>query len=615
MPMASPRGLRERIAWATAGVLVGTAVAAASMIYLRPASGQAAPVRFNVSAQRGSPLSLNGNAVAPAVSPDGRRVAFITGGASANSRSRLWVRSLDALEPQPLDGADGAGFPFWSPDSRTIAFVQVGSLKTIDASGGPVQTVCEGGGLGAWNRDGTIVFGSPSGLFKVPAAGGQPTQLTTPDASRKEGSHRAPSFLPDGRHFVFAAPPTNTLWVGSLDSAETTKLLSADSQARYANGHLLFARQSTLLAQPFDERRLTLTGDAVPVAEQVSRDGNSATSAFSVSDTGVLAYRTGAPVTTTQLAWMDRAGKPLGVVGPPGRYRNPALSHDGSRLAVEVVDPAGGSADVWLVELARGVMSRFTFDPGNDVYPVWSPDDSRVMFASDRNGGVFSLYQKMANGSGDDELVSKSTSGDRKPYSWSPDGRHLVFIGYSPTTTLGVLPLSGDRQPLTPPPGGFGTSLAQVSPDGRWMAYGSTESGRYEVYVRSFPAPGGKWQISKDAAVSPRWRGDGQELYYYASDGLLMAVPITSSGDRGGDRDADAPLYTAGAERSGVARGVQGPVRRHPRRPAVPAQRAGGGDRAAVDYRRDQLAGSVEEVGHRRRQPPPTRQPTRRPGR
>jgi Tol biopolymer transport system component len=509
---------------AAAGALVGTTIAAASMIYFRAAPGQAAPIRFNVSAPAATFLLLTSNQTTPTVSPDGRRVAFVAVG--SNSRSLLWIRSLDTLEAQALAGTELASSLSWSPDSRTLAFVQGGSMKTIDASGGPVQTVCVCTGKGTWNRDGTIVFGSTAdGLFKVPAAGGQPTPLTKPDGSRKESAHRAPWFLPDGRHFVFIASPTNTIWIGSLDSTETTKLLSADSQAQYANGHLLFVRQGTLLAQPFDERRLTLTGDAVPIAEQVQPDGGSGSSAFSVSETGVLAYRTGAAVTTTQLAWMDRAGKPLGAIGPPGRYRNPALSPDGTRLAVEVVDPGGRSEDIWLVELARGVMSRFTFDPANDLYPVWSPDGGRVMFSSDRQGGVFNLYQKMANGSGDDEPVSKSSEGGKRPYSWSPDGRYVAYINY-PAGGLGVLPLFGDRQPLKPPPGGFGTSLAQVSPDGRWMAYGSTESGRYEVYVRSFPMPGGKWQISKDGAVSPRWRGDGKELFYYAADGQLMAVPI-----------------------------------------------------------------------------------------
>jgi hypothetical protein len=364
----------------------------------------------------------------------------------------------------------------------------------------------------------------------VPAAGGQATPLTKPDASRRETLHRGPSFLPDGRHFLFMAPP-NTIWIGSLDATETTKLLTADSQVQYANGHLLFVRQGTLMAQAFDERRLTLSRDAVPIAEQVQGDGSTGYSAFSVSENGVLAYRTGSANATTQLTWMDRGGKPLGAIGPPGRYRNPALSPDGTTLAVEVVDPGGRREDIWLVELARGVMSRFTFDSGNDVYPVWSPDGTRIMFASDRAGGVFNMYQKRSNGAGDDELVFKSSDGDKKPYSWSPDGRYLVYIAYPPGVPnhLGVLPLFGDRKPLPFPPGTFGVSLGQVSPDGRWVAYYSTESGRPEVYVRSFPTPGGKWQISKDGAAAPRWRGDSKELFYYAADGQLMAVPIKAS--------------------------------------------------------------------------------------
>jgi serine/threonine protein kinase/Tol biopolymer transport system component len=532
IPLASKHRFPDRLAWAAAGALVAAAVTASSLIYLRSAPSAAVPIRFSVAAAPKSTLAVgNSAAITPVVSPDGRRMVFAAS-TSSNNQLVLWIRSLDTLDAQPLAGTDLPTVPFWSPDSRTVAFLQAGKLKTIDASGGPVQTVCDGPvGRGTWNRDGTIVFGAGAantGLFKVPAAGGQATPLTKLDASRREAAHRGPSFLPDGRHFVFMAPPTSTIWIGSLDTTETTKLLTADSQAQYANGHLLFVRQGTLMAQAFDERRLTLTGDAVPIAEQVQPDGTTGYSAFSVSENGVLTYRTGSAIATTQLTWMDRGGKPLDAIGPSGRYRNPALSPDGTRLAVEVIDQTGHSEDVWLVELARGVMSRFTFDPANDVYPVWSPDGTRIMFASDRAGGVFNMYQKQSNGAGDDELVFKSSDGDKKPYSWSPDGRYLVYIAYphGAANYLGVLPLFGDRKPLPFPTGSFSTSFGQVSPDGRWVAYGSSESGRYEVYVRSFPTPGGKWQISKDGAASPRWRGDGKELFYYAADGQLMAVPI-----------------------------------------------------------------------------------------
>lgn len=210
---------------------------------------------------------------------------------------------------------------------------------------------------------------------------------------------------------------------------------------------------------------------------------------------------------------------------------------------MEVHDPTGRSVDIWVVELARGIMSRLTFDSRNDTYPIWSPDGKWIMFASDREGnGGWSLYQKLASGAGGDELVRKSALDDR-PYSSSPDGRFIVYRTLAGGSALGVLPLFGDRQPLTPPPGGFGTRHGQVAPNGRWMAYGSTESGRYEVYVRNFPTPGGKWQISKDGALTPRWRGDGKELFYYAAYGQLMAVPI-KDGETALEVGTAVPLFT-----------------------------------------------------------------------
>jgi len=268
--------------------------------------------------------------------------------------------------------------------------------------------------------------------------------------------------------------------------------------------------------------------------------------AFSVSESGVLAYRTGAPSTRTQLAWFDRAGKALGPIGQSGLYRNPALSPDGTRLAVEATDPQSRKQDIWLVELACGVTSRFTFDPGNDIYPVWSPDGSRIMFGSDRDGGVFNLYQKLANGAGVDEPVLKSGAMGA-PYNWSPDGRSIVFrtLTDAGVFSSSILPLFGDRKPrpllLSST---FTQGLGQVSPDGRWIAYISNESGRYEVYGQSFPTLGdGKWQISKDGAIQPRWRGDAKELFYYAADGRLMAVPI--KGDTAIEVGTAVPLFEA----------------------------------------------------------------------
>jgi serine/threonine-protein kinase len=279
------------------------------------------------------------------------------------------------------------------------------------------------------------------------------------------------------------------------------------------------------MAQPFDARRGALMGEAVPIAEQVLADTIGA-AAFAASSNGVLAYRVGTLGGPTQLTWVDRAGRRLGAVGPPGRYRNPDLSPDGARVAVEVVDPQGRTQDIWIVEVTRGVASRVTLDPGNDVYPVWSPDGTEIMFGSDRSG-VFSLYQKRADGAGDEKLVLQSKT-DMVPYSWSPDGRVVVYrtTAVNGGTNLGILPLGGERPKLFEP-SRFNQGTSQVSPDGRWLAYVSGESGRNEIYVQSFPAPGrGKAQISREGSSFVRWRRDSRELFYYASDGRLMAVPL-----------------------------------------------------------------------------------------
>ena len=468
-----------------------------------------------------------------------------------SGQTQLWVRSLASLEAQPLPGTEGAQVSFWSADSRMLGFFVANQLKTIDASGGPVQTLCDAAGTslvrdGAWNRDGVILFSpsATSSLWRVSANGGEATQLTTLDSSRKEGSHRHPSFLPDGRHYVYLNWPSNSIWLGSIDSKEATPLFPADSRAIYvAPGFLLFIRQNTLVARPFDAAALKVTGEAVPIAEHVRLTlANSSLGAFSASQNGVVAYRSGASATPTQLAWVDRAGRPVGPIGQVGLYRNPVLSPDGTNLAFEVA--TGRTSDIWLMELGRAVASRLTFDPANEIYPVWSPDGTRIAFASDRQGGAFNVYQKSSNGLGGDELLLKAEA-ESAPYDWSRDGRFIVFRHVAGVFSLGIVPLAGDRKPRVFEPSRSGSAVVQgqVSPDGRWLAYSSNESGRYETYVQSFPTPGGKWQISKDGGVHPRWRGDSKELFFWAADGRLMAVPIR--GETALEAGAAMPLFLA----------------------------------------------------------------------
>ena len=382
---------------------------------------------------------------------------------------------------------------------------------------------------GTWNRDDVIVYASSNigPLLRIPAAGGQPANVTELSGTAFETSHRFPSFLPDGKHFFYLTSPANTIWIGALDSTAPVRILSADSQAQYAEpGYLLFTRQGMLLAQPFNARQLRLEGEPRNVAQLVARDANGY-AAFSASENGVLAYRTGSPAIRTQLAWVDRAGRLTASIGEPGLYRNPALSLDGTRLAVEAVDPIGRNQEVVLIDLARGAASRFTFDAANDAYPIWSPDGRYVYFASDRDGGIYNPYRKPANGAGDDERLIKSSE-DTAPYSASADGKYL--LNRLNVTAIGLLTLTGDRKPvaLLQSPS-FSQTQGQISPDGRWLAYISNESGRYEVYVRTFPVPtGGRWQITQTGGIAPRWSGDGKELFFYAADGRLMAAEIAA---------------------------------------------------------------------------------------
>jgi len=404
----------------------------------------------------------------------------------------------------------------------------------VEAAGGPTEELCDAANPrgGTWNRDGVILFSpnSSSGLYRVSAAGGVAAPLTALDPARRESSHRWPYFLPDGLHFLFYARSGQRekagIYVGSLDSKETRRLLYAPSNAAYAPpGYLLFDRDGTLMAQAFDLKKLRITGEPFPVAGDVGYDGGTFRTDFAVSDNGVLAYRTSASF-NTQPTWFDRKGKPLGFVGQPGGYFNLSLSVDERKLAVSRLASRTGTRDLWLYDLSRGTSSRFTFDPSTEVAPCWSPDGSRIAFSSDRDG-PFNLYQKLATGSAHDELLV-STGASKYPNHWSSDGRYIVYESIDPKTNLDlwVLPLFGDRKPILYLRTGSDEWQGQLSPDGRWMAYRSNESGRSEVYVQAFPISAGKWQISTTGGVLPRWRGDGKEIFYLALDRKVMAVTV-----------------------------------------------------------------------------------------
>jgi serine/threonine protein kinase/Tol biopolymer transport system component len=530
-PAPSRLTRREAIAWGLAAVAV---VAALSLATLYPRRAPADERVLKLSVLLPEKATMPGTVTASAISPDGRRLAFVV---VSEGRNLLWVRSLDSLDARALPGTDGvstASPPFWSPDSRFLGFFAGGKLKKVEASGAPPQTLCDVAGAprgGTWNREGVIVLGSVAGpLYRVAAAGGDPVPVTALDQSRFEATHRWPVFLPDGRHFLYYVRSNRAedggIYVGSLDSNDVKRLLPTSLNAAYAPpGFLLFVQNGALMAQRFDADERQLSGQPVPVAEDVANNLALGRGAFSVSENGVLAYSAGGDLANL-LLWFDREGKQVGSLGEAGLYFTLALSPDERRAAVDRADPQTGTNDIWLFDLSRGVPSRFTTDPSGDSNPLWSPDGSRIVFASGRDGAL-NLYQKSASGAASEELLLASSE-PKVPNDWSSDGQFILYQTFNTKTRfdLWVLPMSGDRQALPFLQTEFNEQQAQFGPDGKWVAYTSDESGTPEVYVRTYPASGGRWRVSTAGGHQPRWRGDGRELFYIASDRKLMAVDV-----------------------------------------------------------------------------------------
>jgi eukaryotic-like serine/threonine-protein kinase len=555
---------RRALPWAIAGA--ACLVAALAFIFFRAKPrAPATAVRFQIPAPANTAL-----APFTALSPDSRKLAFLAG--SPNGNSALWVHFLDTGESRML--ADATGAPFWSPDSRFIGYESQGKLMKIEATGGPPQTLANipggnGFGAGTWNRNDVIVFGNPAGLFRVPASGGVPTQITALDAANHEDYHFSPSFLPDGQHILYTRdtrdPNANGIYLASVDAKpeqQSAKLLVATSWGPgYATtadpntGYLLFMRDGTLMAQPFDNNRLELEGQPTPIAEQVgSSGGGGGIGSFSAS-ANALVYISSNNASIRRggsrgnfighLAWFDREGKVLGTIGDLGVYRSLALSPDGKSVAFERADVQNPqNRSIWLYDFARGVTTRFTFNSDWDMSPVWSPDGGRVAFGSVKAGGV-QIYDKASNLAGQEELLDKS-SANEVPSSWSPDGRFVLFYSPVPPVRIWILPLAGaagDRKPIPFEDTQFDEAWGRFSPDGRWIAYHSDESGRNEIYVRPFDAASisgasparalpvtGKWMVSKDGGTTALWRRDGKELFYLSLDGKVMAVDVSTSG-------------------------------------------------------------------------------------
>ena len=462
-----------------------------------------------------------------ALSPDGARLVFVA--SVAPDPPQLWVRPLDSLTAVPVPGTHGAEYPFWSPDSQSIGFFANGSLKRIDLSGGPARVLAPAphGRGGAWSRSGIIIFtpSTQSALLRIPAAGGEAVPLTRVEPGGAEASHRWPQFLPDDRHFIFFVQGRESeahgIHLGSLDGGPPRKLvMSGLSAAFVAPDRLLFVADDALVAMRLDQTRQELVGEPMPVASPVAGSSNFY-AAFSASQTGLLAYASSAA--SAELVWVDRAGRKQGSVGPPAEYVDFRLSPHDQHLAVAEVDPQTHRPDIRVVDLLRGPKTRLTYEAATDASPIWSPDAQWIVFRSNR-GGLHDVYQKPANGAGQSSLLLQSRNA-KYPTDWLPDGRGIVYHTYNRETGSDIWLMSPDGSTSTPlVQTAFDEMQGQVSPDGRWLAYTSLESGQPEVHIRSLSDGNQRWQVSAGGGIDPRWRGDSGEVFYISGDSKLTAV-------------------------------------------------------------------------------------------
>ena len=536
---------RPPLRWGVAAaalLLMAVVAGAIAGQFLRPTTSPTESLRFVLRPPPG--VEVTGGPAAPqaVISPDGTRIVF--SGLDSSGTAHLYVRSLDALDAQLLAGSVDGELPFWSPDGRSVAFFSADrKLKKVPTEGGVVQTICklpggEPSGGGTWNSDGVILFspGPDQPLYRVPAAGGAPLAMTAVDTERKERAHLWPSFLPDGRRFLYliqsGAGGAGGIYIGSLESKEKTRLVDSPVRAAFAvPHHLLFVREGTLFAQTLDAGNTRLTGEPVPIAERVAYNPTLGLgrAAFTVSQTGVVVYRSGGVGGTvvSQLVWFDRQGTRLGNMTEPAQYEDFDLSRDDGRVVASQYDPRTGHLDIWVLGSSGSMRQRLTFDGANDDGARWSPDGSRVAFRSDRRGTV-DLYLKTVAGSAAEELLVQSPV-DKSLHGWTPDGRFVIYqsAGAKTGEVLWLLPVTGDRTPraiLQPP---LHPASIQVSPDGRWIAYESDDSGLRQVYVQPFPPSGAPWQVSTDGGGQPRWRRDGRELFY-VSGNRLVSVDVTA---------------------------------------------------------------------------------------
>jgi len=525
---------RERVAWLISSALV--IVLIVTSIWLRNSKPPEQTMYFP------APMAFPAREIA--ISPNGHTIAVL-GYFESAGRNALWTYELGSQRARNLADTEGATYPFWSADGRYLAFFADGKLKKLEISGGPVQVICDApsGRGGTWNKDGMIVFTpdarSGVGLYRVSASGGAVAPISKLDKSRRELSHRWPIFLPDGMHYLYMATNfagqknADAIFVGSLDSGEKHFVVEASANAAYAApGYILFYRDKTLLAQRFDLKRFALTGEATVVLTDLQYQPQVKRALFDVSASGLLVAQTGSGVALSRPVWFDRKGKELGAVGKPDVYGNISIAPNGKSVAVSITDIASQNTDIWTFDLQRGNTKRITFDPAQDSVPTWNPDATRFVFASNRRD-FNDLYVKNSDGAQEEQNILQSDA-DKFPNDWSREGKYIL---YTQDTDLGfvTLPELKDSLFLKAP---SVVRNGQFSPDGKWVAYASNETGKWEIYATSFPAPRGKWQVSVGGGEQPRWRGDGRELFYLSPDSKVMAVPVTT----GANFDSGTPV-------------------------------------------------------------------------
>jgi hypothetical protein len=465
----------------------------------------------------------------------------------------LWVHEVGTGDAKWFGDTAGARFPFWAPDGKSVGFFADGKLKKLDLSSGQVQIICDApsGRGGTWNKDGVIVFTPDAsggvGLYRVLASGGTATPISKLDAKRGELSHRWPIFLPDGKHYLYMAANfaaqkgVDAIFVGSLESNEKHFVTKADANAAYAApGYLLFYRDGALFAQRFDLKRLGLTGEAKVLLKDVQYQPQIKKVVFDASNDGLLVAQTGSGVALSRPVWFDRKGKELGAAGEPSVYGNVALAPNGKSVATSVTDIDNQNTDIWTYDLQQGSAKRLTFDPAPDSVPIWSPDGAKLVFSSNRQSPVNPqsnnniLYMKTSDGKQEEKPVVYDGGVNNYTSDWSRDGKYILFTRDADLWYVAIPDLKSTL---------FLKAVSvlkngQFSPDGRWVAYASNETGKSEIYVTSFPDAHGKWQVSIGEGEQPRWRGDGKELFYLSPDGKMMSVPVTT----GAKFDAGAPV-------------------------------------------------------------------------